>query len=185
MRILHIIPYMHPRAGGPPAVVENVVRELSKAGYQSEIISSSLFCNGEEGSLLERLNEVAPTSFVSSSLSSIRFGAQTRRRILESVQAADIIHVHTLWSPLNVIARQACARHRRPYVVMPHGMLDPYSLGVKRWRKTIYLQMIERKNIQCAQRIIYTAAEEARLAQIGFGRLPRGTVIPLGADAPW
>ena len=68
---------------------------------------------------------------------------------------------------------------------MPHGMLDPYSLSVKRWRKAIYLWAIERKNILGAQRLIYTTAEERRLAAIGLPfRLPRGVVIPLGGDAP-
>jgi len=67
---------------------------------------------------------------------------------------------------------------------MPHGMLDPYSLSVKRWRKTFYLWTVERRNILEAQRLIYTTAEEARLATTGSLSLPEGVVIPLGGDAP-
>ena len=68
---------------------------------------------------------------------------------------------------------------------MPHGMLDPYSLTVKRWRKALYLWAIERKNIMSAQRLIYTTAEEARMAAIKSLSLPKGVVIPLGGDAPF
>jgi len=83
-----------------------------------------------------------------------------------------------------MVVRRECARHRRPYVLMPHGMLDPYSLTVRRWRKFLYLLAIERKNILAADRLIYTTAEEARLARNKLVSLPKGVVIPLGADAP-
>jgi glycosyltransferase involved in cell wall biosynthesis len=63
-------------------------------------------------------------------------------------------------------------------------MLDPYSLSVKCWRKALYLWAIERRNISAAYRLIYTTAEEARLAAVELVSLPKGVVIPLGGDAP-
>ena len=184
MRILHVIPYMHPSAGGPPVVVENFVRETSRLGHLSEIISTPLFCHGDEGILLQQLNELAPTTFLSRSRTFAFLHGPTRRQFGESIRTADIVHLHTLWNPINVIARQECGRHGRPYVLMPHGMLDPYSLSVKRWRKALYLWAIERRNIMAAERLIYTTAEEMRLAAIKSLSLPKGVVIPLGGDAP-
>jgi glycosyltransferase involved in cell wall biosynthesis len=67
---------------------------------------------------------------------------------------------------------------------MPHGMLDPYSLAVKRWRKELYFWALERKNVCSAQRLIFTTPEEARLATTEFSVLPKGIIIPLGGDAP-
>jgi len=176
---------MHPSAGGPPVVVENFVREIIKHGHLSEIISSPLFCKGDQGILLERLNELAPTTFVSPSRIFTPLPGATQRQVSETIRVSDIVHLHTLWHPINVVVRKECARHRRPYVLMPHGMLDPYSLTVKRWRKALYLWALERSNILAAQRIIYTTAEEARLAQTECGTLPRGIIIPLGGDAPY
>src|SRR5262249_47448974 len=40
------------------------------------------------------------------------------------------------------------------------------------------------RNLAGAQRVIYTTPEEARLAATKFSSLPKGVVIPLGADAP-
>jgi glycosyltransferase involved in cell wall biosynthesis len=176
---------MHPSAGGPPVVVEKLVRESSKSGHISEIISSALFCKGDEGVLLEQLNSFASASFVAGSQMLAPLHGSTRRQVGEGVRIADIVHVHTLWSPLNLVVRQECARYRCPYVLMPHGMLDPYSLKVKRWRKAFYLWAVERRNILAAQRVIYTTPEEERLVQVGFGSLPKGVVVPLGGDAPW
>jgi glycosyltransferase involved in cell wall biosynthesis len=184
MRILHVIPYMHPSAGGPPVVVENFVRETSRLGHRSEIISTPQFCHGDERTLLQRLNELAPTTFLSQLGIFASLHGPTRRQFGESIRAVDIVHLHTLWNPINVIARQECTRHRRPYVLMPHGMLDPYSLTVKRWRKALYLWAIERRNILAAQRLIYTTEEEMRLAAIKSLSPPKGVVIPLGGDAP-
>jgi len=175
---------MHPSAGGPPVVVENFVRESIKLGHPSEIISTPLFCDGDESILLQRLNELAPTTFLSRSRAFAPVYRSTRRQLGESIRTADIIHVHTLCNPVNMVVRRECARHRRPYVLMPHGMLDPYSLTVRRWRKFLYLLAIERKNILAADRLIYTTAEEARLARNKLVSLPKGVVIPLGADAP-
>src|SRR5262249_55103451 len=101
-----------------------------------------------------------------------------------SIRVADIVHLHTVWHPINVAVRQLCRRFAKPYVLMPHGMLDPYSLGAKRWRKALYFGVVERKNILSAQRMIYTTMEEAQLATNGLPFLPEGVVVPLGGGAP-
>jgi glycosyltransferase involved in cell wall biosynthesis len=185
VRILHVIPYMHASAGGPPVVVENFVRETNKLGHESTILSTSLFCDGEELALLERLNGLATTKFLSQFGAAIFLNSQARRQFGESVRNADVVHVHTLWSPLNIVARWECKRNRRPYVLMPHGMLDPYSLSVNRWRKAFYLWAIERKNILGAECLIYTSFAESKLATKQLVSLPRGVVVPLGGDAPF
>lgn len=143
-----------------------------------------MFCQNDEQILLKHLNALAPTTFLrrSSALSSL--DGSSRRRLDNSVRDADVVHVHTLWNPINRTVRRACARHRRPYVLMPHGMLDPYSLSVKRWRKALYLWAIEQKNISSAHRLIYTTEEEARLAASQLPSVPKSVVIPLGGNAP-
>jgi glycosyltransferase involved in cell wall biosynthesis len=183
--ILHVIPYMHPSAGGPPVVVENFIAEANRLGHRSQIISTPSYCNGDQSNLQQRLEQLAPTTFLNvlETLPVLSRAGPGPARINAHVRQADIVHVHTLWSPLNVSARYACLRHDRPYVLMPHGMLDPYSLSVKALKKATYLQLFERHNIECAQRMIYTTLEEERLAALAGLRLPPGELIPLGASA--
>jgi len=176
---------MHPSAGGPPVVVENFIRETKRLGHLSEIVSTPLFCQGDENALVQRLNELAPTSFVSPFAIPGLLRGPVRQQVARSVQNADVVHLHTLWNPINVLVRQECRRSLRPYVLMPHGMLDPYSLKVKRLQKSLYFWMVERANIIAARRLIYTTPEEARLVAAQFSSLPRGVVIPLGGDAPF
>jgi glycosyltransferase involved in cell wall biosynthesis len=101
-----------------------------------------------------------------------------------AVRNADIVHVHTLWHPLNAVARRACEQHHKPYVLSPHGMLDPYSMGVRAWRKRLYFDLIERRNLANAARVIFTAAAERDLAKPASPRFAQGEIVPLGADQP-
>jgi hypothetical protein len=140
--ILHVIPYMHPSAGGPPVVVENFVAEVSRLGHSSQILSTPSFCKGDEGNLQMRLGQLAPTAFLGRIETVPILSRSGTAKINEHVREADIVHLHTLWSPLNVSARYACLRNNRPYVLMPHGMLDPYCLSVKQLRKSIYMQFV-------------------------------------------
>ena len=181
--ILHVIPYMHPSAGGPPVVVENFVKEANQLGHRSRILSTPAYCDGDERELLKRLEQLAPPTFLSRLEILPGAGRIGSRAIEAGVRKADIVHVHTLWSPLNVSARHACARLGRPYVLMPHGMLDPYSLSIKALKKSIYLHMFEKQNITRAARIIYTTPEEERLAKLAGLPLPAGELVPLGASA--
>jgi glycosyltransferase involved in cell wall biosynthesis len=186
MRILHVIPYMHPRAGGPPVVVENLVRQMNARGQASEIVSSTAYCEGDEEGLSRRLNALVPTSLLPEP-SMPPFGGLNRERkwLRERIAVADVVHVHTLWSRFNSIVRRECERLGRPYVLMPHGMLDPYSLRVKRLKKALYLRLVEQRNIKSAARIVYTTDEEAQLASRALRSMPKAAVIPLGGDAPY
>jgi glycosyltransferase involved in cell wall biosynthesis len=164
--------------------VENFAREAFGLGHSSEIVSTALYCQGDDEIILQRLNEFVRTTFLPPAGAFTPWHGLVRRQLARSIEGADIVHIHTLWNTMNLVVRQECARLCRPYVLMPHGMLDPYSLSVKRWRKALYLWAVERKNIRSAQRLIYTTDEEARLAANAISPLPNGVVIPLGGDAP-
>jgi hypothetical protein len=178
--ILHVIPYMHPSAGGPPFVVENFIRESNRLGHRYQIISTPSCCKGDQSNLLKRLEQLAPTTFLNV-LETLPVLSRTgAAKISAHVQQADIVHVHTLWSPYQHDTRVS---GRIARTLMPHGMLDPYSLSVKALKKSTYLQLFEKYNITCAQRIIYTTLEEERLAALAGLRLPPGQLVPLGARA--
>ena len=163
--------------------MENFIAETNRSGHSSEIVSTLALCNGDDGILRERLERLAPSTFLTG-LETVPVVSRTGADKLDAlVRRADIVHVHTLWSPLNVAARYACRRHDKPYVLMPHGMLDPYSLSVKALKKSLYMKFFEGRNMACAERMIYTTPEEEKLAALAGLPLPRGEIVPLGARA--
>jgi glycosyltransferase involved in cell wall biosynthesis len=180
-----VCPYMHPSAGGPPIVVDRLSLLMPSEGWDASVITTSLYCN-DDGSELERSlrQRIDVTVLPISKPRMLKRARRAKEVIDKTVRVADIVHLHTLWHPLNAIARKACARHGRKYVMMPHGMLDPYSLRQKRWRKRIYLAASERRNLQGASRLIYTTFHEQQAAQESLAWLGAGEIIPLGADSP-
>jgi glycosyltransferase involved in cell wall biosynthesis len=67
---------------------------------------------------------------------------------------------------------------------MPHGMLDPNSVRRKRVKKWLYAKLVEAPNLRRAARLVYTHAEEERLARQSVSGLPGGQIVPLAADDP-
>jgi len=176
---------MHPAAGGPPVVVEKLASLMPLKGWEASVITTSLYCNDDGQTLLESIGQKIDLKVLPERWP--RFMKRFRRaaeEIDEALKHADLVHLHTLWNPLNTIARKACQRHGLKYVLMPHGMLDPYSLRQKRWRKKIYLAAVERRNIQEASRLIFTTNQEQESARKCLPWLGSGEVIALGADCP-
>jgi glycosyltransferase involved in cell wall biosynthesis len=176
---------MHPSAGGPPIVVERLSQLAPSEGWEAAVITTSLYCDDDgkslQNSLCEHLNaKVLPIR----GPRFLKYAYGAAEAINNAVQVADIVHLHTLWHPLNSIARAACRRHGRKYALMPHGMLDPYSLRQKRLGKKIYLETVERRTLQEASRLIFTALDEQQAAQQSLHWLAPGEVIPLAADCP-
>jgi glycosyltransferase involved in cell wall biosynthesis len=185
VRVLHVCPYMHPSAGGPPIVVERLCLLAPSEGCDASVITTSLYCEDDGSELQIKLRERIDAKVLPIGRS--RFLKQVYGAgdaVDKAVRVADIVHLHTLWHPLNAMARKACARHRRKYVMMPHGMLDPYSLGQRRWRKKIYLAASERRTLENACRLIFTTFHEEQAARENLSWLGRSEIIHLGADSP-
>lgn len=185
MNVLHVIPYMHPSAGGPPVVVERLAEQAPASGWSASVITTSRFCDdggaGLEKSLRQRLDVTVLRQKWGRAFHLPRDAGDIIRR---GVRQADIVHLHTLWHPLNTVARKACKQFGRKYVLSPHGMLDPYSLGVKALRKRLYLALREESNLRGASRLIFTTPLEEKLAHASLRWLGGGEIIPLGADLP-
>jgi hypothetical protein len=167
-------------------VVENFIAEASRLGHSSEIISTFAFYSGDDSILRKRLEQLAPTTFLTG-LETVpivsRSGAE---KINAHVRRADIVHVHYALESFErgVAARFACRKHDKPYVLMPHG-IDPYSLSLKALKKSVYLKVFEGPNMACAQRMIYTTSEEEKLAapaRLRFRRIERRHGGLCGAD---
>jgi glycosyltransferase involved in cell wall biosynthesis len=78
-----------------------------------------------------------------------------------------------------------------PYLLHPHGTLDPYLRRRHPIRKRIYEWLIERHNFRHAAAVLFNSADEMRLAEewlarlCGRARVPYGAVIPVGVDDIW
>jgi glycosyltransferase involved in cell wall biosynthesis len=176
---------MHPSAGGPPVVVERLAACGQELGWQATVITTSLLCPDGGEQLASALQDRVEAVILPVDRPRILgLSSKAPEVIGHAVRNADIVHLHTLWHPLNTIARKACLAYRRKYVLSPHGMLDPYSLGVKSLRKRVYLKLREERNLRGSSCLLFTTPLEKELARKSLPWLGEGAVIPLGADTP-
>ncbi len=96
----------------------------------------------------------------------------------------DGVVVHGLWQYLGFAARRVFHGHK-PYMVFPHGMLDPYfkrAYPSKHFKKSLYWIFIEYWTLRGAKRILFTSEMESELApQTFWPHSWRSSVVPYGA----
>ena len=74
----------------------------------------------------------------------------------------DVAHFHGLWQPPFRAAARSYHRQNVPYIVSPHGMLEPWAWRHKRWKKLPYWHLVERPWVRRAACVLATAPSEAR-----------------------
>ncbi len=147
MRVLHVITTLDPSAGGPPAVALRLGAAQACAGAQVAICSYShpeaaerttRSLAGIPGIERVRLVPVEPEKGVLGAITA----RQAARILAEETARADVVHLHGVWDPILRCASALARRAGRPYVITPHGMLDPWSMrqgGLKRLKKKVAL----------------------------------------------
>ena len=83
----------------------------------------------------------------------------------ESIQQADVIHIHAMWDLSNPQIAKACVASGKPWVLSTHGMLDDWSMAQRGLKKRIYVATAARNMLQNAAVVHTTAKEEQRQAK--------------------
>jgi glycosyltransferase involved in cell wall biosynthesis len=105
--------------------------------------------------------------------------AAVRRGIEHAIGSAGIVHLHGVWESIVRLTAKAARKLNIPYVVAPHGMLDPWSLAQKALKKKIALALGYRTMLNRAAFLhVLNADEQSLLARLGLAA--RMEVIPNG-----
>jgi glycosyltransferase involved in cell wall biosynthesis len=182
LRILHVIASLAPRYGGPSQVCLELCGELARRGERVSIFTTDIDGAGRLD-LPRQHPERAGGADVRS------FPVQWPRRYVTSWPLAralrraipehDIVHIHSLYLFPSTVAAHYCRRADVPYLVRPHGTLDPYMFRRHRARKWVYERLFEWRNLQRAAALHFTSLEEQELTRPLRLRAP-GVVVPPG-----
>lgn len=93
----------------------------------------------------------------------------------------DLIQIQSMWDlPYHKLMKIA-RKHHVPYIITPRGMLEPWSMSQKRWKKKLAMMLYQRKGLNHAACIYTTAEMEARhVRDLGI-KVPCA-VIPNGIE---
>jgi glycosyltransferase involved in cell wall biosynthesis len=95
--------------------------------------------------------------------------------------APDISHTHGLWLYPSIAEKNYARKTKRPYLISPHGMLDPWALKNSRWKKQIAWRLFEAAHLRgarCLRALCQSEADSIR--QLGLKN--EIAVIPNGID---
>jgi len=185
MKILHVIASLAPRYGGPPKACWEMARAVAQLGHEVSIYTTNQDGPGElavplgqpvwqEGVEI-RYFPIQPPRFWGTSLP-LALGLRHK------VPASDLVHIHSLYFFHSLVAGHYCRQNAIPYLVRPHGTLDPFIYRRHRWRKRLVEHLFEHRNIRRAAALHFTTAEEQALAAPYTFDTP-GLVVPLGIGA--
>lgn len=184
MRVLHVIPGVAQRYGGPSHAIVGMGRALQHEDVR--VLIATTDADGR-GRLPVRLEERVdwcgvPAIFFRRQWSeALKYSRPLANWLNTHIGEFQVVHIHAIFSHSCLAAAQACRRRGVPYIVRPLGTLDPWSLQQKAVRKRVLWHLGVKRMLSAAAAIQYTTVSEQLLAEVPL-RLERGVVIPLGVD---
>jgi len=111
--------------------------------------------------------------------------------------APDISHTHGLWLYPGITVKNYSRKNNRPYLVSPHGMLDPWAMKNSRWKKQIAWRLFEQEHLRgarCLRALCVSETNSIRQLQLknDIAVIPNGIDLPEngrwkseGGNPPW
>jgi glycosyltransferase involved in cell wall biosynthesis len=184
MRILHVIPSLAPSSGGPAKAVIEMCRELLRRGEDVEVYTTNVDgnrCLGVPVAQPIEVRGVRVTYFPVNGGHYYKFSNAMAAALKANVPHYNVVHINSLYQFPSTAAAHYCRKYSVPYILRPHGTLDPYLYRRHPLRKRFYELLVERRNLANAAAVHFTTDEEKDLAR-SLGLTFRGVVVPLGIE---
>ncbi|MGK7952404.1 MAG: glycosyltransferase [Xenococcaceae cyanobacterium] len=183
LKILIITPYLSPIYGGTSKSIIELARETANLDVSVDIITTN--------ANLPELTNLSLKTWIKENNYRIKYFPAWYRNdfifsfslitwLLKNISSYDLIHTNTLFSPLISLTHLICRLLKKAYIITPHGMLDPWALSYKAWKKKYYYQIIEKYILKQATSIQTLSNSEANIVNnLGFTNT---TIVPNGID---
>lgn len=184
MKVLHVIPAVAQRYGGPSTAVLAMCHALQREGIDAEIV-----CTDADGpgrldvppSGISEIDGVPVRLFPRLRSESYKYSPALATWIDARVGDFDLVHIHALMSHACVATARACRKAGVPYVLRTLGTLDPWSYAQKPWRKRLFMTAFGRAMLRGAAVVHATAPAEGEALSRDWN-VDRIAVIPIGLD---
>ena len=184
-RWLHVVSHTDPRYGGLSAAVPALASTLAQR--HSLQVSLAAFCHaGEEYTPAQTGPD--EIRFWPTSRAAWALHRELKTSFAAAVREADGLHIHGLWEQSTAVACRLARQLGKPYVLSAHGMLEPWALGTKQLKKSLYAALVERENVAGAACLhALTAAEAEQYRNFGakgpIAVVPNAVALPEDAHA--
>lgn len=168
LRILHTTSSMSLDMGGPARSIRGLCNESLKLGHTVGLHIS------EEKSLTDVTDLIK---------SGVEVLTGDLAKLAREWKSSDIVHDHGIWLPSNHRSSQFCITNGLCRIVSPRGMLEPWAMRHKRWKKWIAWNIYQRRDLTLASALHATAESEAnQFRKLGLSNPIK--IVPNGVEIP-
>ena len=182
MKVLHILPSVDPKGGGPMEGVKQYAHRFEELGHHVEVLTLD---DPAETCVIEyplKVHALGPA------FGSYRYCAKLATWLELHAKDYDTIIINGLWQYHGFGAWRVLQRMKIPYFVFTHGMLDPWfkhTYPLKHLKKWLYWPWAEYRLLRDASAVLFTCEEERLLARQSFWLYrAREVVINYGTGTP-
>jgi len=186
MKVLHLIPYLAPVYGGTAHVVPELAGALGQCGLSVDVVTTN--ANGAEMLPVplqqwQECNAYRVQYFPTWHRYDLVFSRSLLTWLWQHLPDYDVLHSHTLFAPMLAIAHWMADQRGISYLMTPHGMLEPWAIAHKAWKKATYFRWIEQPALRHAAAIHALNQREKMI--IANLNLPTPIhIIPNGVSSP-
>ena len=171
MKILSFISSIDLSSGGPSRSVPMLVKGLAELGVDitlATIRSKDMNVHALEGTTA-KLKVFEPS-----------FSNKDIAQYLRDEQF-QLVQIQSIWELSYHRVIVEARKQSIPYIVTPRGMLDPWSLAYKKWKKKLAWWLYQRNDVQKAACVFTSAQMEAgHVSELGITTIK--SVIPNGIE---
>ena len=171
MKILSFVSSLDLSSGGPSRSVPMLVKGLAELGVDITLMtvkSENMNTHALEGTTA-KLKVLTPS-----------FSKKEIAKYLAD-ERFDLIQIQSMWDlPYHKVILEA-RKQNIPYIVTPRGMLEPWSLSQKKWKKKLAWWLYQRNDVQKSVCVFTTAKMEAEHVS-NLGITTCKVVIPNGIE---
>jgi glycosyltransferase involved in cell wall biosynthesis len=153
-RLLHVVDSLAPAAGG----TTEGIRKLAESGGVSAV---EVVCLDDPGESYLR-EQSFPVYALGPARGNYRYTPRLGEWLTQNLERFDGVVIHGLWQ-YHSYGTYRTVRGRTPYVVFPHGMLDPYfkrAFPLKHLKKQVYWLAREYRVLRDARAVCFTTPIE-------------------------
>ena len=172
MKILIVIPAVGNVYGGPSKCVFELAQALGRLSINVDIITTN--ANGKTNLEVPLNVWIKETHyriqyFAYWGWGDYKVSGSMIQWLFQHISDYDLVHTNAIFSLPNLPAYWACRLRQVPYIVTPHGMLEPWALAYKAWKKRLFYTLFEKPALNYAsalQMLASTEAEQVKLLGI-------------------
>ena len=186
--VIHTVGSLLKSRGGPSRTVSALCTERGRLGLPVELFSQDCPATGmDDGNTTPPADLVRTTlvKIVTLPLLGISYAPTMATALFERGLQANIglFHDHGLWLPINYTVATVAQKLIVPLVISPRGMLEPWALNHRAWKKRLAWYLYQRRKLESATLLHATSTREADNFRNNGLRQPIA-IIPNGIDPP-